>query len=85
MLSLDKWISGTSCCSYKYLMGGYTEDRDRLFSVVLRDRTRGNEHKLKQKKFYRGIKKICFFTVMCLTTGSGCPERLSSSFKLLKN
>lgn len=32
---------------YKYLMGRNEEEGDRLFSVVLRDRIRGNEHKLK--------------------------------------
>lgn len=35
---------------YKYLMGGYKKDRPRLFLVVLHDRTRGDEHKLKDGK-----------------------------------
>lgn len=35
---------------YKCLMGGYKKDRPRLFLVVLHDRTRGDEHKLKDRK-----------------------------------
>jgi len=37
--------------TYKYLKVGYQEDRARVFSVVPSDRTRGNVHRLKHRKF----------------------------------
>jgi len=53
-------LRGDLTNAYEYLKGGCQEDGAKLFSVVPSNRTRGNRHKLKQRKFQLNLRTNFF-------------------------
>jgi len=67
-------LRGDLINAHKYCKCGCQEDGAKLFSVVLSDRTRGNGHKMKHRKFCLNMRKN--FTLRVTGPGTGCPGRL---------
>jgi len=64
--------------AYKYLKGGCQDHGAKVFSVVPIDRTRGNGHNLKHRKFHLNMRKN-FFPLMVKEYWNRLPREVVES------